>query len=134
MFYREVISDLEDWKQRKNRKPLILRGARQVGKTTLVNLFARKFEQYIYLNLEIPENRSLFEDSRNLNELVDGIFLLHNKQKNSSQSLIFIDEIQNSSAAVQWLRYFYEEKKELYIIAAGSLLESLIDNQSSGKW
>lgn len=131
MFYRDTLSNLDDWKQRKNRKPLILRGARQVGKTTLVDLFARKFEQYIYLNLEIPENRSLFEESRNLNELVDSIFLLHNKQKNSSQSLIFIDEIQNSPAAVQWLRYLYEERKELYVIAAGSLLESLIDNQIS---
>ena len=131
MFDREVISDLENWRRKKHRKPLILRGARQVGKTTLVNLFAHNFEQYIHLNLEIPENKSLFEDSKNLNELVDGIFLLHNKQKDFSQCLIFIDEIQNSPAAVKWLRYFFEERKELFVIAAGSLLESLIDNQIS---
>ena len=74
MFDREVISDLENWRRKKSRKPLILRGARQVGKTSLVNLFARNFDQYIHLNLEIPENKSLFEDSKNLNELVDGIF------------------------------------------------------------
>ncbi len=131
MFNREIITDLEHWKVRTNRKPLILRGARQVGKTTLVNLFSRGFEQYIYLNLDISENADLFEESRNIEELVDGIFLFSSKLKSVSQTLIFIDEIQNSKAAVKWLRYFYEEKKELYVIAAGSMLESLIDKQIS---
>jgi len=83
------------------------------------------------LNLDISENADLFEESRNIDELVDGIFLISSKLKSVSQTLIFIDEIQNSSAAVKWLRYFYEEKKELYVIAAGSLLESLIDKQIS---
>lgn len=131
MFNRDALSDLRKWKNNVNRKPLVLRGARQVGKTTLVNLFAQEFEQYIYLNLDIPENSDLFNESKNIDELVDGIFLLHNKLKSSSQNLIFIDEIQNSPAAVGWLRYFYEEKKHLFVIAAGSLLESLIDKQIS---
>lgn len=129
IIHREVISYLEDWQHRSNRKPLILRGARQVGKTTLVNYFANNFEQFINVNLEIRENRSLFEKSRNLNELIDGLFILYNKQKDLSNCLIFIDEIQHSPAAVQWLRYLYEEKKELAVIAAGSLLESLIDKK-----
>ena len=73
----------------------------------------------------------MFEESRNIEELVDGIFLFSSKLKSVSQTLIFIDEIQNSKAAVKWLRYFYEEKKELYVIAAGSMLESLIDKQIS---
>ena len=54
MFERATLKELTDWKTEPNRKPLVLRGARQVGKTTVVNKFARQFEQYIYLNLKLP--------------------------------------------------------------------------------
>ena len=56
MFNRLIIKELEKWGKQKDRKPLVIRGARQVGKTTLVNQFAGHFEQYIYLNLELPED------------------------------------------------------------------------------
>jgi uncharacterized protein len=131
MFYRTLITSLEAWKKKSNRKPLILRGARQVGKTTLIDLFSRGFKQYISLNLDIRENVEIFENAGNIDELVDAIFLYHDGLKNEPETLIFIDEIQNSPAAVKWLRYFYEEKKQLYVIAAGSLLESLIQKQVS---
>jgi uncharacterized protein len=131
MFERKALAYLREWAQRDNRKPLIIRGARQVGKTTLVSSFSADFNQYIYLNLEIPAQRELFERSRNFNELVDAIFFLNKKSKVIPKTLIFIDEIQNSPQTVAWLRYFYEEAGHLYVIAAGSLLESLIGSQVS---
>jgi predicted AAA+ superfamily ATPase len=57
MFARQLLSELEKWRLNKPRKPLIIRGARQVGKTTLVNQFAKQYEQYIYLNLELAEDK-----------------------------------------------------------------------------
>ena len=61
MFKRDIIHELESWRLSRNRKPLILRGARQVGKTTAVNIFAEQFEQYIYLNLERSEDKEIFD-------------------------------------------------------------------------
>lgn len=127
MFGRKYIKLLQDWKQKPNRKPLILRGARQVGKTTIVNLFAKDFEQYIYLNLDELSDKKLFEENEDFEKLIDAIYFYKNASPEVTDTLIFIDEIQNSANAVSMLRYFYEKKPDLYIIAAGSLLESLID-------
>lgn len=131
MFNRLVIKELENWASRENRKPLVLRGARQVGKTTAVNMFAKQFEQYIYLNLDLLEHRRLFENGYNIKDLIKAIFFFNNLKEGTGRKLIFIDEIQNSPSAVAMLRYFYEEASEFYVIAAGSLLESLIDQQIS---
>jgi uncharacterized protein len=131
MFERKALSFLREWSEKNDRKPLIIRGARQVGKTTLVNLFASEFDQYLYLNLEIPEQRELFNNKSNFQELEDAIFLRFRKTKSAPKTLIFIDEIQNSPNAVAWLRYFYEEAKHLYVIAAGSLLESSLGTHIS---
>ncbi len=128
MFNRVILKELNTWSQKEHRKPLVLRGARQVGKTTAVEMFAKHFEQYIYLNLELPADRQLFDKGYAIEELIQGIFFLKNKKRSSLKTLIFIDEIQNSPAAVSLLRYFYEDAKELFVIAAGSLLESLIDS------
>ena len=127
MFRRDIQLELEKWKGKKNRKPLILRGARQVGKTTVVNQFAENFENYLYLNLENEELASFFESYSPIEELLINLFTYCNKSRKEGKILIFIDEIQNSKAAVAKLRYFYEETPWLYVIAAGSLLESLID-------
>ena len=67
MFNREIIKDLMHWKASEYRKPLVLRGARQVGKTTVVNQFAVNFSQYIYLNLEIEEDKQIFRQLRYTN-------------------------------------------------------------------
>lgn len=131
MFYRKIIDKLEEWSVRDNRKPLVLRGARQVGKTTLVNFFAKKYACYIYLNLEKAEEKAVFESSASFSEKLDAIFFLNGKKKGEKNTLIFIDEIQNSPQAVALLRYFYEEAPEIHVIAAGSLLESLIDRHIS---
>jgi len=129
VFNRTIIRELEAWVQKAGRKPLVLRGARQVGKTTAVEIFSRQFEQYLYLNLELFDDRQLFEKGYAIDELIQALFFLKNKQRGKGKILIFIDEIQNSPQAVSMLRYFYESAKELFVIAAGSLLESLIDRQ-----
>lgn len=131
MFYRNNIDKLRNWAKQKDRKPLVLRGARQTGKTTLVNMFAREFDQYIYLNLEKEKENKLFDGSFDIPTLLDAIFFLKDAEKNKEKTLLFIDEIQNSPKAVATLRYLYEEAKNLYVIAAGSLLETLIDKTIS---
>jgi len=131
MFQRDILNRLHAWKENKDRKPLVLRGARQTGKTSVVNMFATYFDQYIYLNLEKAEDRSLFEKDYSIKGLIDAIFYNKSKAKDAGETLIFIDEIQNSSKAVSVLRYFYEEAPELFVVAAGSLLESLLDKQIS---
>ena len=131
MFEREIQNRFQEWKNNKSRKPLVLRGARQTGKTSVVNLFSSQFDQYIYLNLEKTEDRKLFENEYPFRELIDAIFYSKSKVKNIGETLIFIDEIQHSPKAVNLLRYFYEDAPDLYVIAAGSLLESLIDKQIS---
>ncbi|HHN48344.1 MAG TPA: DUF4143 domain-containing protein [Bacteroidales bacterium] len=131
MFQRKALEKLRIWAAKKNRKPLILRGARQVGKTTIVKEFGKEFETYLYLNLENAQARELFNTHGEISELLTAIYLFCNKRKNGGRALLFIDEIQNSPQAVALLRYFYEEIPELYVIAAGSLLESLISKRIS---
>ena len=131
MFQRRILTQLHAWKENKSRKPLVLRGARQTGKTSVVNMFAAEFDQYIYLNLEKTEDRTLFEKDYPFHGLIEAIFFNKSKVKHTGETLIFIDEIQNSPKAVSLLRYFYEEAPHLFVIAAGSLLESLLDKQIS---
>jgi predicted AAA+ superfamily ATPase len=131
MFYREIIRSLHTWKEKPDRKPLVLRGARQVGKTTVVNMFSSSFDQYIYLNLERPEDLRIFDPARPFKEIVNAIFFLNEKPRYGKNTLVFIDEIQNSPAAVQSLRYFYEETPDIYVVAAGSVLESLMNTRIS---
>ena len=131
MFQRKILRALKDWSDKPHRKPLILRGARQVGKTTAVSILAESFDQYIYLNLELNEDRQLFEQGYTVSELFEAICFLKNKDPQKNRTLLFIDEIQSSSEAVAMLRYFYESLPHLYVIAAGSLLETLLDRHIS---
>ena len=127
MFKRKIIDKLEEWKNADWHKPLILRGARQVGKTTIVNEFGSQFENYLYFNMERNENVRLFEMDISIDDLITMLFASLGKVKNEGKTLIFIDEIQNSPKTIALLRYFYEQRPDLYVIAAGSLLENLID-------
>ena len=131
MFNRKVISQLNAWKHERGRKPLILRGARQVGKTTVLHEFGKTFENYIYLNLESAESRRLFETEMPLDDRIKLMFARGGKVRREGDTLLFIDEIQNSPKAVEMLRYFYEEHPELHVVAAGSLLENVVDVQVS---
>lgn len=131
MFRRDIILDLQHWANRKNRKPLVLRGARQVGKTSVVQAFGNEFENYIYVNLEENLSKKIFDEALNVRLLLDTLFSLQAMPRKVGRTLLFIDEIQNSPRAVQLLRYFYEQMPEIYVIAAGSLLETLIDRHIS---
>lgn len=128
MFEREILQELKKWRGKYNRKPLIIRGARQVGKTTVVRQFSTEFKQFIYLNLELPSDRKPFEDFSDFETLLQAIFFLKNKLlADRADTLIFIDEIQELPEALKQLRYFYEDAPDIPVIAAGSMLESLFD-------
>ena len=131
MIKREIIKELRTWKSDEFRKPLVLRGARQTGKTTVVNMFGKEFQQYIYLNLEEETSKNIFLKFRDIDQLIEAIFLESNKLKNINDTLIFIDEIQEVPQALNMLRYFYEKYPQYSVISAGSLLESLFDNKIS---
>lgn len=131
MFQRNALITLREWRNKFPHKPLVIRGARQVGKTTLVNEFAREFDTFLHVNLEKHADRELFNKNDSADNVLTAIYLAQNKIKEKGSVLLFIDEIQSSPQAVALLRYLYEDIPELYVIAAGSLLESLIDNHIS---
>lgn len=132
MFKRNIIAELEIWLAKTDRKSLVIRGARQVGKTTIINQFAKRFEQYIYLNLELSNDRLPFEQFNTIDVLVQTLFFIKNKTLSKKGStLIFIDEIQEVPEALNILRYFYESEPDIAIIAAGSMLETLFNKNIS---
>ena len=131
MFQRLALKALRQWAEKEGRKPLVLRGARQVGKTTLVKIFAEEFDVFINLNLEEKVNADLFTMDVSFEDLLAGIYVKAGIKMENQRTLIFIDEIQNVPDAVKVLRYFYEKRPDLYVIAAGSLLESLVGNHIS---
>lgn len=131
MFKRDIIVNLEAWAADSHRKPLILRGARQVGKTTVVNEFGKQFDNYLPLNLEKQEAAKLFDLSVPLKDLMPLLFAHCGVIRKKGRTLLFIDEIQNSAKAISLLRYFYEELPDIYVIAAGSLLENIVDIHTS---
>lgn len=130
MFNREILKYLNQWRTKERRKPLIVRGARQVGKSVAVELFAAEyFENLIVLNLEKEEIQSFFQHIIPIGELIQLIQLKTGKKIIPGKTLLFIDEIQNSSIAMTQLRYFCEEIPYLHVIAAGSLLEVKIEQE-----
>lgn len=124
MFNRNVLEFFDKWSHKKRRKPLVIRGARQVGKTVAVKLFAEKnFKDVIVLNLEKDENLSMFQRMLPIPDLVQLIQLRKGRKIIPGSTLLFLDEIQNSHTAMNQMRYFFEELPELHVMAAGSLLE-----------
>ena len=129
---RNILSKLKEWKNRSARKPLIIRGARQVGKTTVVTEFAKQYKYRIFLNLEKAKDRAYFTNEMDVKSILESLFLYNNIDLlEMNNTLVFIDEIQESPNAIQILRYFYEEFPDLNIIAAGSLLEFAIKKVKS---
>ncbi|WP_353480402.1 AAA family ATPase [Haliscomenobacter sp.] len=127
MYHRNILEELVKWRRSNNRKPLIIRGARQVGKTTVIQEFANQYQQYIYLNLERKEDAAIFQNYTRFATLVEAIFFLKDKDIQQADTLIFIDEIQEVPEALNLLRYFYEDFPQLHVIAAGSLLEAVLN-------
>ncbi len=121
---RDIDVEIEKWKNESLRKPLLLRGARQVGKTEVVRYFGKSFKYFHEINFEIDKKvHSIFENSLNPKEICENLSLLYNISIVEGETLLFFDEIQASLPAIQSLRFFYEKMPDLHIIAAGSLLE-----------
>lgn len=120
---------LLSWKQEKKFKPLLLRGARQVGKTYAVRQLGKQFDLFIELNLEPNvEIRNLFKHDLDPKRIIRDISILTGKQIIPEKTLLFFDEVQAEPQAIQALRYFYEMMPELHVIAAGSLLDFAIES------
>lgn len=131
MIDRNIYSELERWKEKKHRKPMILRGAGQVGKTTLIKMFSESYSQSILLNLENSKDHSFFGKTDDIKEIVESIFINYDIDLKKEPILLFIDEIQESPDAIKMLRYFFEEYPEIHVIAAGSLLEFALSKVKS---
>lgn len=122
--YRNQIEKLIEWKDSKNRKPLIIRGARQVGKTWIMKEFGNKYYQNIaYINFDRNTRmEQLFSGDMNIERIIQGLKLESNVNITANDTLIIFDEVQEVPNALTSLKYFYENAPEYNIIAAGSLL------------
>lgn len=131
---RNIDSELAAWRQEKQGKPLLVRGARQVGKSTAVRHLGEQFEYFLEVNFEEQRNvHALFEGDLDPHQLCENLSLLYNTPIQPGRTLVFFDEIQQCLPAISSLRFFYEKYPELHLIAAGSLLEfALTDLPSFG--
>lgn len=121
---RKAIDSLLEWKNKKSRKPLILQGARQVGKTWLLKEFGNSHFEYVALfNFdENPELKQFFSATKDVRRIIDNLSLVHGRTITPENTLIIFDEIQECNDALNTLKYFCEEVPEYYIVCAGSLL------------
>ena len=129
---REIINNLIKWKESKNRKPLIIHGARQVGKTYIVKQFAKEYyDNLIYVNFETnQELNSQIADSIDTSYIINKLELFYGEKIIPGKTLIFFDEIQANERALTSLKYFCEDAPEYHIIAAGSLLGIAINRDN----
>lgn len=130
---RAALLDLAKWKEDVERKPLVLKGARQVGKTWLMEEFGKTFyKDYVIFNFdENEELGSIFETNKNPHRIIELLSLISGKKIVPGETLIIFDEIQECPAALNSLKYFYEKANEYHIIAAGSLLGTLLSKPKS---
>ncbi len=122
--YRVVLEKLKEWKERSDRLPLILLGARQVGKTWLLKEFGKQyFNDVCYINFEQPNDlEQLFDGSINVERILDYLSTIHGKKIEKQKTLVIFDEVQEVPRALTSLKYFAEEAPEYAICCAGSLL------------
>ena len=121
---REIEKDLLKWKNSQTHKPLLVRGARQVGKTFSVRELGKSFNDFFEVNFELYEDViKIFQNDLEPKRIIRDISLFFKKKIIPDETLLFFDEIQECPNALKSLRYFYEKMPELHIIAAGSLLE-----------
>lgn len=120
---RLIVNDLIQWKLSAKRKPLVLQGARQIGKTFIIDQFGQKeYKNYIKINFEEDDNLKEIFSILNPNRIINQLGLYLNKSISAKDTLLFFDEIQAFSQAITSLKYFQENAPEFHIIAAGSLL------------
>ncbi len=130
---RNAINDLIKWKTSPSRKPLVLKGARQVGKTWLMKEFGQNYyKSYVYFSFdEEDELKSIFETNKNPHRIVELLSLIANEKILPEDTLIIFDEIQECPQALNSLKYFKEKANEYHVIAAGSLLGTLLATPKS---
>ncbi|MBP3708031.1 MAG: ATP-binding protein [Clostridia bacterium] len=121
---RFIMKKLINWKNSKNRKPLILKGARQVGKTYILKQFGKEnYEGIAYFNFDHDENLyNLFENTKDPKRILEQLTFIYGKAILPEKTLIFFDEIQECPNALNSLKYFQEEANQYHIVCAGSLL------------
>ena len=121
---RKIDTELENWKDLPQRKPLMLRGARQVGKSSSVKNLSKQFQYFVEINFEEnPNYQAIFDKGLTPIEICEQLAVVTNTPIISGKTLLFFDEIQSCLPAISSLRYFYEKLPDLHLIAAGSLLE-----------
>ncbi|MBO4379790.1 MAG: ATP-binding protein, partial [Muribaculaceae bacterium] len=132
-FYRTILNDLERWKNSPNRKPLLIRGARQIGKTWALKRFGETcFENSVYVNFEEAiEIRAEFEKTKAPSRIIPILRTYLGQRIDAGRTLIIFDEIQECNSALNSLKYFCEEAPEYHIIAAGSLLGVMLSKGDS---
>lgn len=130
---RKILQSLQNWKQNPNRKPLIIQGARQVGKTWAMKHFGEQsFEQVAYINFDNnPRMKMLFSGDYDINRLILGLKIESGVDIQAHNTLIIFDEVQEVPQALSSLKYFYENAPEFYIVSAGSLLGVSLHHQVS---
>ena len=130
---RLALKDLISWKNKTNRKPLIVRGSRQVGKTWLLKEFGKnEYAQTVYINFESSKLlRALFTEDYDVPRIITALQIASGVQIDPQNTLIIFDEVQEAEGAITSLKYFYENAPEYHIIAAGSLLGVAIHKQTS---
>lgn len=130
---RNALRDLMSWKANAERKPLVLKGARQVGKTWLMKEFGKtQYKNYVYFNFdEEDELKSIFETNKNPQRIIELLSLISGFKILPRDTLIIFDEVQECPAALNSLKYFKEKTNEYHVIAAGSLLGTLLAQPKS---
>ena len=130
---RFILNDLIKWKNSKYRKPLILKGVRQVGKTWILKEFGdRYYENVAYFNFdENPEYKQFFQTTKDINRILQNLMLISGYKIVAEKTLIIFDEIQNAPEVINSLKYFYENAPEYHIACAGSLLGITLAKPSS---
>lgn len=125
MYYKRIIDHyLSEWASRDTRKPILLRGARQVGKSSAVRHLGQQFKNYVEINFEMePQYKAIFKPDLNVSRIVMQIAALSGARIEEGETLLFMDEIQECPEAIMSLRFFKENLPKLHVIAAGSLLE-----------
>jgi len=130
---RNTLQDLLAWKKREDRKPLVLKGARQVGKTWLMREFGKNYyTSFVYFNFdEEDELKSIFKANKNPERIVELLSLIAGEKILPEKTLIIFDEIQECPEALSALKYFREKANDYHVIAAGSLLGTLLAQPKS---
>lgn len=129
MYYERIIDQyLSEWAAGSNHKPVLLRGARQVGKSTAVKHLGEQFKYFVEINLEKqPDYKALFQPNLDVKRIVPQMAAMYGTPIVAGETLLFIDEIQECLEAIMALRFFKEDMPGLHVIAAGSLLEFVLD-------